>query len=62
MTVYGCPFYETTAIEYFAGLGGVIWVGAGALSLGRSPLTENIAIKNEHNDIWVQVKGKGERW
>lgn len=43
-------------IEYYTGLGGTTFVGAGAAVLGRSPMVEAIGIVNKHKDWWIQVR------
>ena len=38
------------------GLGGTVYLGAGAAVLGYSPQIEMVAIKNEHFDFWIMVR------
>lgn len=53
------PKTVCAAIEAFYGLGGTMFIGAGAAVLGYSPLVEAIGLINEHADFWVQVGESG---
>lgn len=47
------PFVCMSGIEVFYGIGGCMFVGAGAAVMGRSPLIELIPIVNLHVDFWI---------
>lgn len=44
------------AIDYFAGLGGTTYVGAGAAVLGYSAAIEFLALSNEIKTFWITVR------
>lgn len=49
-------FTRTRFDIYTQGLGGTVYLGAGAAVLGYSPQIEMVAIKNEHFDFWIMVR------
>jgi hypothetical protein len=44
------------AIDFFAGIGGTTFVGAGAAVLGYSAAIEFIALGNEVKTFWITVR------
>ena len=53
--VYGCYFFGVAGINLFFGLGGYVYVGAGALVMGGSAFFEASALQTPNMKIWVQV-------
>ena len=54
LVLIGVPMIEISGIEYFQGLGGTTWVGAGAAVLGYAPVIEMVGMNNEVG-VWVCV-------
>lgn len=46
---------DDVAVDFFGGVGGSVFVGAGSAVMGYSPSIEVIPVVNKHKDFYIQV-------